>query len=133
MLPSIHTALYSALSNHANLIGLVGNRIHALQAPLGTNPPYVIFQPVDADWTAASPRPALDVRYRVVCIATTQPPAEQGAGYIYDALHGQTLTITGWHNYDTALVESLAKIENAEGAVYYKIGGVYRIRADEND
>lgn len=131
MYPTIDQAIYSKLTGDSEVSAFVGADIFALQAPSGTVEPYILFKQIAGGFEHTSPRPEIDVTYRVECVAASREEAEEGASAIYHALHDQDLTIDGWNNYDTVAGGWYTLIDNAEGGMFFRVGGMYRIRADQ--
>jgi hypothetical protein len=131
MYPTIDQAIYNKLVGDSEISTLVGADVYALQAPSGAAEPYILFKQIAGGFEHTSPRPEIDVVYRIECVATSRENAEEGASAIYHALHDQDLIIDGWNNYDTAGGGWYTLIDNSEGDVSYRVGGMYRIRADQ--
>jgi hypothetical protein len=131
MYPTIDQAIFNKLVGDSEVSSLVGTDVFVLQAPSGTIEPYILFKQIAGGFEHSSPRPEIDVTYRIECVATSREGAEEGASAIYHALHNQDLIIDGWNNYDTAGGGWYTLIDNSEGDVSYRVGGMYRIRADQ--
>lgn len=131
MYPTIDQAIYSKLTGDSEVSTLVGTDIYALQAPSGTIEPYILFKQIGGGFEHTSPRPEIDVTYRIEYVATSREQAEEGASAIHNALNNQNLTIDGWNNYDTAAGGWYTLIDNEEGGMFFRAGGMYRIRADQ--
>lgn len=132
MLDVLDQALYDALSADTDLSNFVGNRIYANQAPPDTPHPLVIFNMHQGGPQKTSPRLALDVTYRVECVADTRADAASGLGFIHAALDGQTLAISGWSNYDTAASGWTVDVVTIEGQQFFRAGTEVRVRADQD-
>jgi hypothetical protein len=130
LLNLIETGLVTALSGNANLTALVGNQIYDSQAAAGVTGDYCIFQYVAGGDENVNARRSVDASYRVEMISTTHANAELGAGYIDDALNGKQLTIAGWTTWGLTLGRLFNMVEDILGVPYYRKGGIYRIRID---
>jgi len=131
MYPTIDKAIYDKLVSDDNVQDLVGNDVYMLAAPSGVNEDYILYRQIAGGFEHTSPRPEIDVIYRIEGVASSRQNADEIASAIYHALHDQRLPIEGWNNYDTAGGGWYTLIDNVGGYTTYRVGGMYRIRADQ--
>lgn len=131
---ALETGLYNALKNSSALTTeLGGTLIYNKLAPQGTTGAYVVFQWQGGGPENDTPRESKSVLYTVRAIADTQAKAATVAGLIDNALHKQTLSISGHSNYWTAREQDLNLLELTAGAQpKYHVGGIYRISYDKS-
>ena len=129
---ALETGLFGKLSTDSALVtALGGTLIYNKLAPQGTTGSYVVFQWQGGGPENDTPRESTSVLYTVRCIADTQAAAATLAGLVDNALHKQTLTISGHNNYWTAKEQELNLLELTGGAdPKYHVGGIYRISFD---
>lgn len=114
-LPPQEAGFYNKLVGTSALTALVSTRIHNGQAPEGTPFPYLIYNLADEGLPNDTPSMRTDSIFRVRSFATTRASAKAIADAAFTALHLQTLTVTGWDNYYTAVVGSRQLIETISG------------------
>lgn len=129
----LEQAIFSTLSTHLSLAALVDDRIFVQQAPLGTAAPLVVFEQVAGGYDDSSPRLAIQVRYRVVCISPNRAEALDGSAAIESALLSATLTLVGWSHYATVADTWVDDPVTSDGTLWYQCGAVYTIGADKVD
>lgn len=129
---ALETAIYNKLAGQASLItALGGTAIYNQQAPQSPGSKYVVFQWQGGGDLNESPTRMRELLYTVQGIATTRAAAGTIDGAIDDALHKQTLTVTGWSNILCQRQTDISYIEqDAAGGSYYHRGGIYRIIID---
>lgn len=118
---AVETALYSQLTSTAGTVLWVA-RVYAEQVPEGAALPYVLFFSVASSDDNNSPQRALHFLYQVELWADNQTQARQGSGYIDQAFHHQTLTVSGYTNYWTACTGFIRSVENVSGKQIYRRG-----------
>lgn len=129
---AIETGLYSKLGTSGGTV-LWGStagtaRIYADQAKADATAPYVVFFLVSGGDENDHAAGSFDVRYQVECWSTVVSQARSGATYIQQALHHQTLTISGCTNFWTVQTRLVRSVENVDGVQWYRRGGEYQIR-----
>ena len=108
--------------------------VYNTMAPLGTKPPYVVFQAVSKvdDYSFAS-RYA-QALYQVKAVSRSPWPKE--ASDIDDdidtALQNAVLTITGYLLLYVLRESDFYLVEAVDGTIWHNVGGNYRIWADES-
>lgn len=134
---ALETGLYNKLTGQASLItALGGTLIYNQQAPQvaagGTAPAkYCVFQWQGGGDLNESPTRMRELLYTVRGIATTAANARSIDSAIDDALHNQTLTVSGWSNIWCSRTTDINFIELDSGGVNrYHVGGIYRIIID---
>jgi len=128
------TALYGTLSQDGDLISeLGGTAIYNKRAPQSPPSKYVIFQWQGGGYENESPHETVNVVYAIFGIAATQAEAAAIDDKIRAALHGQTLSVTGWTNFWCMREDHISFVEEDSGGVAkYRAGAIYRIRSDKN-
>lgn len=121
--PDIESGLYSKLHSHAPLAAWAGTvntlpQIYQLMAPAGAVLPYVRFY--DAVTLTDAPHDAYESVYRVEAIAGSVAATRTGAEHIYDALHGQALSLTGHESYWMYVTRKQDFTELAERDIIYR-------------
>lgn len=105
-----------------------GAAIFDTQAPAGQSYPYVVFQYISGGDEALTD---LDTRSEVWQVkAVTDDHATSGtlAAAIRDALHKQSLTISGWRHLWTLQTGHVWLVEALVHRQIYHAGGTFRIR-----
>ncbi len=118
-----------ALTASSPLTDVVGDRFFRHIAPPQTAYPFVMFKHVHGGLHNETPRPTLDLRYRIECVALNWADAETGSDLIQAAMHAAPLTLSGWDNYDTFSGGRYIQTEVGETESIYHVGMFYRIRA----
>ena len=132
----IETGLYSALSADSNLLlKLGGTAIWCPLIPQGQDLPAVVFSYAGGGEENLTPHRMVNTVYAVKGISqTSMKHAGEIAELINTALHGQTLTITGWSNFWLAREGLIRYHEIGPGGEdYYHAGAYYRCRLDKNE
>ena len=134
IITAMGSALFSTLAAGTALTtALGGTAIYLALAPQGTSPPYVIFNYSAGGDDNSSPRRARTQTWTVKAVSTTGMKNAAEIDNAVDALlHEQQLTVTGWDNYWMARTSDIAYAEQAGGALYWHVGGQYRIRLAES-
>lgn len=114
-LPPQEIGLYNKLLGDSALAALVGTKIYNSQAPDGTAYPYVIFYIADEGIPNDTPGMRTDTIFRVEALGATRASAKGAFDAAFTALHLQTLTVTGWDNYFTAVYNTRRLIETIAG------------------
>lgn len=127
--PAIEKGIVLALEASTPVTDYVGTRIFRQLAPPQTDYPFIMFKHVHGGLHQDSPRPTLDLRYRIECVAESWEAADQGSARIQAALHTAPLTIDGWDNFDTFSGGKYVQAEVTETQTFYHVGMFYRIRA----
>ncbi len=130
---ALNAGIHNTLKGGTALTSLLGGTaIYYEQAPDNTPFPYVVFSIQGGGDLNLSPSRMKDILYFVRGYSKTSPANAGSIDAACDALlHGKTLTVTGWNNYNT---QRETDIENTEvdsaGQTIYMAGGVYRISID---
>lgn len=132
VISALETGLYNKLAGASGLItALGGTIIYNKQAPQPTPAKYCIFQWQGGGDLNESPTRMRELLYTVRGVATTQANALTIDGAIDDALHKQTLTVSGWTNIKCMRETDINFIEQDAGGVNrYHAGAIYRIIID---
>lgn len=128
---AIETGIFSALSTSAGTVfwgAGTAARVYADQVIAGAALPYVLFFYVSGGDDNANPAGSFDVEYQVECWGTAISQARQGMTYINQALHHQTLTISGATNFWTVQRGLIRSVENDGGKQFYRRGATFQIR-----
>jgi len=128
----LNTTIYDALKGSATN---AGNNVFYLQAPDGPGGqafplPFIIFDYVAEGDDNDNPHRVKNCVAFVRAYAST--PAAAGAidVQIDTALHGKTLSVTGWTNFQTQRESGFSLVEtDAAGRKIFMSGGEYRIRS----
>lgn len=124
------SAIYSALAGHAGLIAaLGGTAIWYGVVPRDRALPGVVLSLASGIEDNETPTRSVNLVYQVTAVASTLFQAGQIAEQIDAALHGATLTITGWGNFWTARESVVSYLEvDPAGHTFGHAGGEYRVR-----
>lgn len=97
----ISTALVTKMTANAALNAQIAGRYFDTQIPdVLPAGDYVLFQGgIAGGLTNDIPREGVEITYLVKYVSTVQLRARQGIGLVHDALHNQSLSITGWSNW----------------------------------
>ena len=133
---SLRSALDTAMFNALNVAGVLAaapGGVYNTVAPAGAAPPYVVFQAVTkVDDYSFGARYA-QATYQVIAVSRNPWPKE--AADIDDdidtALQDVALSITGYTALRCRRENDIYFQEEVGGVLYHKIGGGYRIWADE--
>lgn len=118
-----------AVSALTNIVG--SNGFHDTIADTTETGAYVLLEYAAGGGDNTAPRRAFDIVLRIVGVSTVQQTARDIAGYIDDALHEQSLTISGWAVYDCQREDFYNDSDTEGGETFYRKGAFYRIRADK--
>lgn len=128
--PRLERGLVQALTTDPQLSALIEGRVYRIPAPPTAPIPFVGFSYLSGGLVQTSPRPSLDVNYRVEYAAEEMYIAEEGLALVFDALVYTPLTIEGWHNYDTDAGGKFVAIDMNRAEPIYMVGMFFRFRAD---
>lgn len=130
---ALETGLYNKLKASSALITeLGGTVIYNKLAPQSPAAKYVIFQWQGGGEENDTPTRSRSVLYGVYGVANQQSEAAAIDSLIEDALHEQTLTITGWANYQCVRETDINVVDPNSGMVAkYRVGAIYRISFNE--
>lgn len=132
-LPRIEQWLYATLSADAELVALVGSRIHAYEAPQGTAMPFVIYSYQGGhDVRGVGPgRIMVSALYQVKVVG--QGTSVVGLAPIADRLdallQAASGTVTDGAVWACVREQPLAYPETDNGVQYRHLGGLYRVMA----
>jgi len=126
---NIDAALYSKLIAASGVTALVSTKIYNLQAPAGATLPYIVFGMGSGLLDNRTPHQDLNHVYRIASWASTLLSAYTIQAAIHDALHHQSLSISGWNTFMVVQENLNTFIENIEGTQCFRVIGDYRIRA----
>lgn len=129
---SLEAAIYTKLTGQASLItALGGTLIYNQIAPQPAAAKYCVFQWQGGGDANESPTRMREVLYTVRGVATTKAAAGSIDAAIDDALHKQTLTVTGWTNILCMRETDINFVEQDAGGVNrFHAGAIYRIIID---
>jgi hypothetical protein len=90
----IEKAIYSLLSNDANVSGLVSTRIYPNEIPQGQDMPAIVYEQTagDREHTMAGPIGMVNAGYVITCWSETYAVARQLADYVRIVLDGHSGT-----------------------------------------
>lgn len=131
-LANIDAALYTKLVAASGVTALVSTKIFNLQAPADTALPYIVFNLGSGLLDNQTPHQDLNHVYRIAAWATTLLSAYTIQAAVHDALHHQSLTISGWSTFMVVQERMNTFIENIDGTQLFRVIGDYRIRASIN-
>lgn len=128
----LEAAIYSKLTGQASLItALGGTLIYNQMSPQPAGAKYCVYQWQGGGDSNESPTRMREVLYTVRGVATTRAVAGSIDAAIDDALHNQSLTVTGWTNILCMRGQDINFVEPDSGGVNrYHAGGIYRIIID---
>lgn len=132
VISALEVGLYNKLVAQASLItALGGTLIYNAMAPQNPGSKYVVYNQQGGGDANESPTRMRDLLYQVKGIATTKAIASTIDSAIDDALHNQTLTVSGWTNIQLMRISDINFIEpDAGGVNRYHAGGIYRVIID---
>jgi hypothetical protein len=111
--PDTDTALYSKLTGASAVTNYVSTRVYDTEAPRGAAFPYLIFNLASGLTPNIIGDEMYNAVYRVTAVSVTSAlHARQVAHAAFDALHEQTLTLSGWTNYHTQVEQELKFTDN---------------------
>ncbi len=135
---NVDAGLYTKLTGASALTTLVGRdtsnnwKIYNSQAPANTVLPYVVFNLASGLLDNTTPHQDLNHVYRVAALATN--PNGLLSAYtiqvaVHDALHHQSLSISGWTTFMVVNERINTFVDNVDGTQIFRVIGDYRIRA----
>lgn len=129
---ALETGLYSKLTGQASLItALGGTLVYNGIGPQNPGTKYLVYNWQGGGDANESPTRMRNVLYTVRGIATTKAAALAIDSAIDDALHNQTLTVSGWTNIQCQRTSDINFIEQDAGGVNrFHAGGIYRVIID---
>lgn len=126
------SALYSQLAGGTALINaLGGTAIYNTLVPQGVTGAFVVFNQASGEDDNSSPRRARSLVWTVKAVGTALATVETLDDLIDARLHNQTLSVTGWGNYQTTRTSDFAFSELVGNALVWHRGAQYRIRIAE--
>lgn len=127
---AVGSALWSALAGNSALITtLGGTAIYFNVVPRDRGLPAVVISLASGIEENMTPVRSVNMVYLVKGVAETALYAGLIAQKVDDALHGATLTITGWGNFWTSRESIVQYLEvDPAGHAFGHAGGEYRIR-----
>jgi len=128
----LEMGLYNKLVAQSSLItALGGTVVYNGQSAQPAPTRYCVFQWQGGGDSNESPTRMRELFYTVRGVATTRAAAGSIDAAIDDALHGGTLTVSGWTNIWCHRQTDINFIETDPGGVnYHHIGAIYRIIID---
>ena len=126
--------LYNKLSGTSGLTNLLSaaTAIYPGAAPQGTARPYVVYLYAGGGLENITPSELHNTLYIVKGIADSPSVAGNIQAQIKTALHGTTLTVSGYTNFYTACEAEVDMYEvNREGGFIWHRGYYVRIRLDD--
>lgn len=130
-LPNIDPIIYSKLAGAAGVTAIT-TRIYAIQAPPSATFPYVTYEETSGIIPNLQERQDLNTVYRVHSWTTAGSQAANLHLAVFEALHRQVLTISGWHNWWMACEQSQRFTEQLDGKTYWHFVWDVRIRASKD-
>ena len=130
----LETSIFTLLTGGTALTAKLATTtsIYPYVAPLGAAFPLVIFNLQGGGDTNDTPRRNKDLVYQVKAVSdTTKFLAGEVDTEIDNLLHETVLTVSGWTNYWCARETDIGYQESKDGAIYWHVGGLYRIRLDK--
>ena len=130
----VDTGLYNKLAGDSTLMALCsgGTPVFQWRAPPDTARPYVVFFFAGGGTENVNPSDLTNFRYAVKGVSDTLEAAANIKARVRTVLHKQTLTVTGYTNFDTAEENEVRMVEDApDGNPIYHYGAYYRIRLDD--
>lgn len=130
-LPNLNKALYEALVGNGAVAAIVGTKVYNTQVTANVTPPYLVYYLVSGysmNWVAHD---IFSYTYRVDAWQTTAKLARTLSEAVFDALHQQTLTVSGFNNYWMAVHREQSFIENVSGSQWYRHVLDIEIKCDE--
>jgi len=117
--------------NSALTTKLGGSYVWNAVAPPGTAFPYVVFANTGGGPLNITPSDMRDLTYLVKGVSDSQKTAAEIDELIEDALHGQTLTVTGYTNLRMWRDNQVQLVEEAgDGTLIFHRGAYYQILID---
>lgn len=129
--PDLDAALYGKLSGDATIITLVGTRISYMQAPPKQTLPYIIYYEAATNFPNDHKGERGNSVYRVEAVASTRASALAIGQAVYDALHLQSLTLSGWQMWWLAIEQKVQLSDTVNGIEYHRIVQNVRVRFDK--
>lgn len=136
-LPDFEDIIHAKILTISAVTAIVGSgasaKVAAFSAIPGWTRPYVTF----TEASVVNPQVATDTTlvnsvWRISAWDNSPNGAQVLADALYDGLHDQILTVTGWTNH-WFRHERMQRLEvNEEGAQYWHYVGDYRLRADSD-
>ena len=129
----VDAGLYSKLTGDTALVALLsaGTPVYQLQAPPGTDRPYVTFFHAGGGPDNVTPSDLRSMVYAVKGVANTLNAAANIDARIDTLLHNQSITVAGYTNIWLAREDEVQTAEAApDGNPIYHYGAYYRIRID---
>ena len=130
---AIRAAIYSELAGDTALVSELSGEtaIYYNVAPQGTSRPYVVFFNAGGGPENIYPGSLRSERYLIKAVADTLDKALDVDTAIENAMHAQTLTVSGTTNIWTRRENEVSLVEtSADGKLIFHEGGYYRIRVD---
>ena len=131
----VEQGLYNKLIADTSLTSELvdGSAVYNQVAPQGTARPYIVFFNAGGGPANDTPSDTRAYVYAVKGVADASKKAGTIAGKIETALHRQTLTVTGYTNYQTMATDTISNVEAlSDGALVFHRGAYYRIGIDNS-
>lgn len=128
---AIEDAIYDKAYANASLAAAVGTRIYRSPAPQGAIYPLVTYHWEGGGDLNETPEEAVNTVYLIQAVSDkSADEAGDLAGYIRDAFHRATLTVSGWTNIWCACENFLqaAEMDSVSGKTKWYRGHMVRIR-----
>ena len=129
--PDISKALFEKLTGTGAVTALVSTRIYDQYVPLGIARPYVVFYHAGGGPGNTVPRETIDTVFRVEAVGEDNPTTKAVFNAVFAALHGQTLTISGWSNYWTKVDGVRTLVDQVDGKQLHRRMADVQIKACE--
>lgn len=128
----LDAALSTKLLATSSVTALVSTRIYGGQAPAKTTLPYLVFQSASGMFDNTTPHQDMNNLYRLTAVASTRAAAYAIIAACHDALHHNSLSLSGWTTFQLVQENILSFVDNVEGTLFFRVVGEYRIRASVN-
>jgi hypothetical protein len=130
---AVEIAIMNKLKGNSSLTTKLGGEyIYNTSAPPGQSFDYVIYQWAGGGPENITPSDMRDLAYLVKGVSDNQKTAAEIDELIEDAMHKQTLTISGYTNLRTWRDNQVQLAEKAsDGTLIFHRGAYYRIRIDD--
>jgi hypothetical protein len=124
----IEQGIYNALTANSSLMALATG-VYITQAPPGINGNWVIFQYSHGGDENMNLRRSADATFRVEAISKLHATAVTMSGYIDDVFNG-TISVSGWTVWRVEMNQFFNRVQDIDGVMWYRVGGMYRISID---
>lgn len=130
---ALEAGLYKALSEDSALVTeLGGTFVYNQIAPQQQARPYIVFMHTGGGHENINPSDLQNHVYLVKAVTNEQSQAGDVDNLVLDVLHKETLTVTGYTNFQTQREEEVRMVEVlSNGKLVFHAGAYYRVRIDD--